>query len=143
MSDPIRMQPMQLRHIDGLRQSLEEAHATLARLQEALATTTARRPLEIRTRQDLVIDVRATTAYVRALEMQIADVEAGSEVGPATLTAMAQARDLERPRSTLESAPPWRGGRETIRTPLPRTAQRTMDLGTGCRWLSPRERDDG
>lgn len=130
-------------HLNHLREYLTEIRATLARLQEALAATTARRPLEIRTRQDLAIDVRATTAYLHALEGKIADIESGTE-GPWTAERFSIAMQLERPRSTLESAPPWRGGRETIRTPLPHAERSTM-LGIGCRRISrlPTDNDNG
>ena len=71
-----------LTRLDVLRADRADAHATVARLREALATTERRRALEIRTRLDLADDIRRTTAHIRALDREIAAVEAGA---PATL----------------------------------------------------------
>lgn len=68
--------------LDVLRHDRDTTTATLARLRETLATTQRRRPLEIRTRLDLADDIRRTTAHIRALDREIAAVEAGA---PATL----------------------------------------------------------
>lgn len=51
-----------LTRLDVLRADRDDAHATVARLREALATTERRRALEIRTRLDLADDIRRTTA---------------------------------------------------------------------------------
>lgn len=57
---------MILTRLDVLRADRDDAHATVARLREALATTERRRALEIRTRLDLADDIRRTTAHIRA-----------------------------------------------------------------------------
>ncbi len=71
-----------LTRLDVLRADRDDAHATVARLREALATTQRLRPLEIRTRLDLADDILRTVAHIRVLDREIAAVEAGA---PATM----------------------------------------------------------
>jgi hypothetical protein len=64
--------------LDVLRHDRDTTTATLARMTESLATTERRRPLELRARLDLAEDIRRTSAYLAALEREIAAIESGA-----------------------------------------------------------------